>query len=97
MSSSIKVKNGARVKVDLIDRGKLVSASSILAGCLSTPVQSSQSVTLAAKPPPFVHKWGATKSAQILALLEKSGDAISFAEIGRRVGLSRERVRQIAR
>ena len=38
-----------------------------------------------------------TKRARILGALEGSGDAISFAEIGRSLGLSRERVRQLAR
>ncbi len=38
-----------------------------------------------------------TKKAEVLALIAQSGDSVSLAEIGRRVGLSRERVRQIAR
>jgi len=38
-----------------------------------------------------------TKRAEVLALVAQSGDSVSLAEIGRRVGLSRERVRQIAR
>jgi len=38
-----------------------------------------------------------TKKAEVLALVAQSGDSVSLAEIGRRVGLSRERVRQIAR
>lgn len=38
-----------------------------------------------------------TKKAEVLALVAQSGDSLSLAEMGRRVGLSRERVRQIAR
>lgn len=37
------------------------------------------------------------KRAEILALVEESGGSMSFAEIGRRVGVSRERVRKIVR
>ena len=39
----------------------------------------------------------ALKKAAVLALLEKYRGRVSFAEIGRQVGLSRERVRQIVR
>lgn len=38
-----------------------------------------------------------TKKAEVLALLAQSADSVSLAEIGRRVGLSRERVRALAR
>jgi len=38
-----------------------------------------------------------TKKAEVLALVAQSGDSVSVAEIDRQVGLSRERVRQIAR
>ena len=37
------------------------------------------------------------KSVKVLALVEESGGNIPFAEIGRRMGMSRERVRKIAR
>lgn len=39
----------------------------------------------------------ATKRSEVLALVVEPGEAVSFAEIGRRVGLSRERVRKIVR
>lgn len=38
-----------------------------------------------------------TQRHEVLVLVAEPGESVSFAEIGRRVGLSRERVRKIVR